>query len=31
MLVEDQTATPAELAANGIDFPAWRSTLSDRD
>jgi hypothetical protein len=31
MLIEDQTATPADLAASRIDFPAWLSTLSVRD
>jgi hypothetical protein len=31
ILVEDRTATPADLAACRIDFPAWLDTLSDRD
>ncbi len=31
MLVEDGRATPADLAASRIDFPAWLDTLSDRD
>jgi hypothetical protein len=31
ILVEDRTATPADLAANRIDFPAWLDTLSKRD
>jgi hypothetical protein len=31
ILVEDQTATPADLAACRIDFPAWLNTLSRRD
>ena len=31
ILVEDQTATPADLAACRIDFPAWLDTLSQRD
>jgi hypothetical protein len=31
MLVEDKTATPADLAATRIDFPAWLETLTKRD
>lgn len=31
ILVEDKTATPADLAASRIDFPAWLRTLSRRD
>ena len=31
ILVEDQTATPADLAACRIDFPAWLDTLSHRN
>ena len=31
ILVEDHNATPAELAASRIDFPAWLATLSSRD
>jgi hypothetical protein len=31
ILIEDGHATPAELAASRIDFPAWLSTLSRRD
>lgn len=31
MLVEDKTATPADLAASRIDFPAWLETLNPRD
>jgi DNA-directed RNA polymerase specialized sigma subunit len=31
ILVEDKTATPADLAASRIDFPAWLQTLSKRD
>jgi hypothetical protein len=31
MLVEDQTATPADLAASRIDFSAWLETLNHRD
>lgn len=31
MLIEDKTATPADLAATRIDFPAWLDTLSRRD
>ena len=31
MLIEDRHATPADLAASRIDFPAWLATLSRRD
>ena len=31
VLVEDKRATPADLAASRIDFPAWLQTLSRRD
>jgi hypothetical protein len=31
ILVEDKTATPADLAASRIDFPAWLETLTERD
>ncbi|WP_166821993.1 hypothetical protein [Thalassoroseus pseudoceratinae] len=31
MLVEDGHATPADLAASRIDFPAWLKTLDPRD
>ena len=31
ILVEDKTATPADLAASRIDFPAFLATLSRRD
>ena len=31
VLVEDRNATPADLAATRIDFPAWLETLSRRD
>jgi hypothetical protein len=31
ILVPDKTATPAELAASRIDFPAWLDTLASRD
>ena len=31
ILVEDRNATPAELAASRIDFPAWLATLSRRN
>jgi hypothetical protein len=31
ILIEDGHATPAELAASRIDFPAWLKTLSRRD
>ena len=31
MLVEDKTATPAELAASRVDFPDWLQTLDQRD
>lgn len=31
ILVEDRNATPADLAASRIDFPAWLATLSRRD
>lgn len=31
ILVEDRNATPADLAASRIDFPAWLDTLSRRD
>ncbi len=31
ILVEDKRATPADLAASRIDFPAWLKTLSQRD
>jgi DNA-directed RNA polymerase specialized sigma subunit len=31
ILVEDKTATPAELAASRSDFPAWLKTLNERD
>ena len=31
ILIEDRNATPAELAASRIDFPAWLDSLSRRD
>ena len=31
ILVGDKTATPADLAASRIDFPAWLETLNRRD
>lgn len=31
ILVEDGSATPADLAASRIDYPAWLLTLSPRD
>jgi hypothetical protein len=31
ILIEDRTATPADLAASRIDFPAWLETLNRRD
>jgi hypothetical protein len=31
ILGEDKTATPADLAASRIDFPAWLDTLNKRD
>ena len=31
ILVKDHNATPADLAATRIDFPAWLATLSRRD
>lgn len=31
VLVEDHRATPADLAASRIDFPAWLKTLPTRD
>ena len=31
ILVPDKRATPAELAASRIDFPAWLDTLTRRD
>jgi DNA-binding NarL/FixJ family response regulator len=31
ILVADQNATPADLAASRIDFPAWLDTLTARD
>ena len=31
ILVEDRNATPADLAASRIDFPAWLATLSRRN
>jgi len=31
ILIEDRTATPADLAATRIDFEAWLKTLSKRD
>ena len=30
-MVADKSATPADIAASRIDFPAWLSTLKSRD